>query len=164
MNEELQHYGVPGMKWGVRRDARVLANRRRNKNVKKIKDLYDKGKISKEQKRSDIKKANTNRKTYVKSVNEQLKGVKNETEFRKVKSNIAAQAINEVPHRRLKKGATTVNKVLGAVHTTANVASGIVLTAAAPQFGALYLSSAAINAAVEVGAHALVQLGIDKLT
>lgn len=39
----IYHYGVKGMKWGVRRDFRVLANNRRNKAIKEAKRDYNLG-------------------------------------------------------------------------------------------------------------------------
>ena len=58
MNNELYHYGVPGMKWGVRRDTRIIANHRRNVEVGKLKERYRAGKITKQQYKDLIHKIN----------------------------------------------------------------------------------------------------------
>ena len=75
-DEELLHYGVRGMKWGIRRDVRVLANHRRNQAVKDARNKYHSGKITNEKKRSAIRKANFEKKKYMSDMNETLKKTK----------------------------------------------------------------------------------------
>ena len=61
-NDELQHYGIPGMKWGVRRNIRTLTYHRRNQSIKDARLNYKEGNISRSEKRAEIKKAKRNRK------------------------------------------------------------------------------------------------------
>ena len=164
--EELMHYGVLGMKWGIRRDARVLANRRRNNKVRSIKDDYELGKITKETKKKLIKDANASKKQYNKTTKESLKN-KTKEELTVTKRKLAEQSINEIPHRRLKKGLTTANKLLGTANTAvtaATIPGAVIATAANPAFGAMYIGSAAISTLGTAGAHYIAQIGIDKLT
>lgn len=165
MNDNyLQHYGVKGMKWGIRRDARLLANNRRNIKVKKIKDKYDVGEISSERKKIDIKKANVDKKIYLKNTKETLKSMSNKNEVSDYKYNIAKQAISEVPNRRLKSGAHAVNKILAGI----NIGSEAIATGTAismvPGAAPLYLGSLALSGAVIAGRTYLIDKGIDKLT
>lgn len=170
-NEELYHYGVKGMKWGVRRNTRVLANHRRNVKVRKIKNDYEVGKISKEKKKKLILEANLSKKKYIQDTNERLKNISSETEMRKYKAEVTRQTINEVPHQRLKKGITTANKVLGGMHVANSIATGVVgavgamsVPVAGPALAGVYIGSGVAAAAVETGIHALAQMGIDKLS
>ena len=73
---ELHHYGVKGMKWGVRRDYRVLANHRRNQAVRDAKKDYREGKISKSDRKEAIKKAKNYTKDFKKETKAQFKNAK----------------------------------------------------------------------------------------
>ena len=65
--EYLQHYGVPGMKWGIRRNSRLLANHNRNEKVRTAKLDYKTGKIDKKEKKTIISDANKAKKAEIKS-------------------------------------------------------------------------------------------------
>ena len=56
------------MKWGIRRNSRVLANHRRNDAVRSIKNDYDLGKITKDKKRSLIKAENKKKRAFIKKI------------------------------------------------------------------------------------------------
>ena len=162
-DDELMHYGVLGMKWGVRRNVNVLSNHRRNQAVKRIKNSYEMGKISKDEKRIQIKNENEKKKEYLRKSKTKLKNMKTEQEVMKYKNSIAKQTINEVPHSRLKKGAITVNKILGGLHVGSNAALGVATAATIPGSAPLAFGVYATSALVEAGAHALVQMGINKV-
>ena len=163
-DDELMHYGVLGMKWGVRRNVNVLANHRRNQSVKRIKNSYEIGKISKDEKRSQIKNENAKKKDYINKSKTKLKNMKTKQEVQQYKNNIAKQTISEVPNSRIKKGATTVNKIFAGMHVGSNVAGGIATAAMIPAAAPLALGTYATAALAEIGAHALVQMGINKLS
>lgn len=162
--DELIHYGVPGMKWGVRRNARVLANRRRNVAVTKAKKDYKTGKITKDQKKTSIQNANVKKKSDLTKMKTDIKNVKNREELQKVKQDISIKTIKEVPHSTIKKGATTVNKFLGTYHATTTVATAGIAAAVNPAFAGAMITAGAIGAAAEVGTHYLLQIGIDRVT
>lgn len=160
-SDELQHYGVKGMKWGVRRDVELLANSRRNKAVRKAKNDYERGKITKDQLKSAKKQAKSDKKDYMNKVKKEFES-KSKAEQYKMSTNIKDQAISKVPNRRLKKGVKAVN----AVFTAANIAQATVTSAsllvmapaAAPIIGAS-LAGAAIG---EVGRKYVVDKIVDR--
>lgn len=166
--DELQHYGALGMKWGVRRNTRVLENHRRNSAVRDIKKDYKSGKITRSEKKAAIQSANVNKKNAIRQSKYMLKNFKNRQDARDYRKNIASQTIAEVPHRHLKKGATTVNHLLAGINTAGAGIGALVgataATAVAPGLGTLFIGSAAVSGAAALGAHALVQMGIDKLS
>lgn len=123
--DELMHYGVKGMKWGVRRDVELIANRRRNDTVRKAKNDYEMGKIDKSKYKSLKKQANVDKKSYMNKVKKDFES-KSKADQYKMSTQIKTQAIKNVPHRRLKKGLKLINHV----NTAYNIAS-VGLTAAA---------------------------------
>lgn len=165
---ELYHYGVLGMKWGVRRNARLLANHQRNAKVNDIKKQYRLGVISKEQKRRGIKEANIQKKKDLTSIKLEIKNAKNKKEYNDIKKRIALRTVNEVPHSTIKKGATIANKLIHGASIVGTIATG---TAAASVSAAMYpslvgpvLVSSIASATITRGQQALIQMGIDKLT
>lgn len=175
------HYGVLGMKWGVRRDARLLAQNRRNKAVTKAKDDYELGKTTKSEKKAAIKKAKKDAKNYKKNFKREIKKEKTKEGRNKAEFDIRKQSIKEVPNRRLKKGLTTVNKLMTAATTgtgaaiggfsiagLASVASSGTAASAATIAGATLapyaIPAAAGMAAVGLGRGYVTQKVIDRLS
>ena len=102
-SDELQHYGVKGMKWGVRRDVELLANNRRNAVVRKAKRDYRDGKISSEQKKTAIRKANADKKTYMEKVKRDYENTTSKTKKEKIDNNIRREA-SKIQNRYVIKG------------------------------------------------------------
>ena len=165
-NDELQHYGIPGMKWGVRRNIRTLTYHRRNQSINDARLNYKKGNISRSEKRAEIKKAKHNRKLESKQMLRSVKSAKTREEFKNAKQNISKQAVSEVPLNTVKKGATTVNKLLAGVNTgtTLGLGLGLAATAATGPLAGIALTASVVGASAEVGAHYLIQKGINRIT
>lgn len=138
--DELYHYGVKGMKWGVRRDVELLANHRRNVAVKNAKTKYKEGSITSDQKKAAIKKAKTDRKDYLKKTKESYEGLKTKEQREKASQNIRKQASKEVSSRTLKKGMRAVNDIVTTAQITSTAVSvgiGVMASPAlAPMLGA----------------------------
>lgn len=167
-DSELYHYGVVGMKWGIRRNARVLANNRRNRAAKKINNDYELGKISRSQKKAALNKIDAKKKQSLDNIKTTLKYTKNKRDLEQIRKDISRQTVNEVPSYKLKKGLTTVNSILTGATIAGGTISGIGAAAAAsmavPGLGALALGNAAVSTLASVGVHRLAQLGIDRLS
>lgn len=162
MENEIYHYGVPGMKWGVRRDTRILANHRRNVEVRQLKDKYRSGKMTKEQYSSAVKGADAKKKKYMTDVENQFRNAKNDAERNKLGENISKKTVKEVPNATVKRGVAVANQLFG----TYNIGSTAVTTAglaiANPAFAAAYLGAGAVTVAAEAGYRYVTRKLLDK--
>ena len=165
MDDELKHYGVVDMKWGVRRDARILANSRRNKKVREAIAAYETGKITSEQKRSAIKSANSEKKSSFKQMKRDYRDAKTKDEATEITRKIRNDLQNEVGHVGVKRGAHIVKNVVTGVNTASTVSVGASAVAAMmvnPAFGVLYAGTAAYAAALTAGQYFVMKTVIDK--
>ena len=163
-NDELYHYGVLGMKCGMRRNSRVLANHRRNVAVRSIKNDYDLGKITKNKKRSLIKAENKKKRDFIKKNSDYSKTTKGESDLRKRYNTVAKETQSEVKGARLKKNLRDIN--VGAMgYNLAKIGAATVsLAIGNPTFAGALLVSGAINSAATVGASKLIQYGLNKVS
>lgn len=128
-DNELTHYGVKGMKWGVRRDTELLANRRRNVAVRKAKQDYKDGRITEQQKKQKIASANAYKKDFLKKTKTEFESA-SKSKQEKMSMDLKKQAANEVPNRTIHKGVDIVNKAI----TGYNIGSLAVSAASAAVF------------------------------
>ena len=158
--DELLHYGVKGMKWGVRRDLQALANHRRNVEVSKIKnsDILSKG-----EKKVLIREANVNRKKYLKKVKMDYESNDSELAKRNMVKNIRQQAAAEISSKDLKTGARIANNILTGAQIGANIGATVLATAAVPALGSVALAALAGNTAGAIGRKYLIDMGLDRL-
>lgn len=164
INDELYHYGVPGMKWGVRRDARILTNYHRNAAIRKAKDQYKSGKIDKDTYKKRKQQANLNKKKELSDIENSFRKAKSQREIDSLSKNISKRTLSEVPQASIKRGLHTTNLMLGTYNSTY---IGMVAGAAAianPAFAVTAIGAGAVGIAAEVGAHALARMGIDRLS
>ena len=162
--EYLQHYGVPGMKWGIRRNSRLLANHNRNEKVRTAKLDYKTGKINKKEKKTIISDANKAKKAEIKSGKREIRQTHGYKNIKELKKNLKNMTISEVPHSKVKKGANIVNKMFHASYAASYIGAGTALTLTGG-IGAIPLGVGALGAAASVGEGYLIQRGIlDKLS
>lgn len=145
-NDELCHYGVKGMKWGVRRDARIIGNYRYNKARKRIKDERRLGEIDAAQKKSRIKNAKLERKKFMSDVEDSYRKVKSANDIDRLDKKISKMASREVPNIKVKRGAAFANRVFSGFALGSTALTGLTLTGLTAAVGAT---------AIEVGATAV---------
>lgn len=162
MNKEIYHYGVPGMKWGVRRDTRILANHRRNVEVRQLKDKYRSGDMSKEQYSSAVKGANAKKKKYMSDIENQFRNAKNDAERDKLGENISKKTVKEVPNVTIKRGIAVANQLIGAYNISGTAITTAGLAIANPAFAAAYLGAGAVSVAAEAGYRYVTRKVLDK--
>lgn len=162
MEYELYHYGVPGMKWGVRRDTRILANHRRNTEVERQKERYKSGNITRNQYRLARRKANLGKKKYLSDVENKFRNAKSDDERTKLGEDISNTAVKEVPNIKIKRGLAIVNQVLGtaSIGNAAYTAAGMAVVN--PAFAAAYVGAGVITAAAETGFRYVTRSILDK--
>lgn len=161
-NDELYHHGVLGMKWGIRRNSRVLANHRRNDAVRSIKNDYDLGKITKDKKRSLIKIENKKKLDFIKKDYKYSRTTKDEGALRKRYNAVAKETQSEVKGARLKKDLRAINVGAMGLGVTKIGAATVSLALGNPLLAGAVLTSGAINTAATVGLSKLVQYGLNK--
>ena len=161
---ELYHYGVPGMKWGVRRDARILASSHRNKRIREAKAAYKAGKITKETRDAEIQSAKHDKKKMLNKTKERFVKAKTDVERQRLAIDIRNKTTKEVPHATLKRGAYVVNALFGGVNAVSTGVSAAAMVMINPAFAGVAIASAAVGIAAEAGKRHVIQLGLDKVS
>lgn len=150
-NNELYHYGVKGMKWGVRRDARILANHRYNKAVKRLQTERAYGVISEKQYIDGLNTADKRKKKDLADFENQFRTAKTDVDRKRLGDNISKMAVDEVSDIKIQRGLAVANQLIG----TANIASigytTAAMTAINPAFATAYIGAGAVTAAAEAG-------------
>lgn len=162
MDNELYHYGVPGMKWGIRRDTRILANHRRNVEVKWQKERYKSGSITKEQYRAARYKANAGKKKYMTDIENKFRKAKSDYDREILGEKISQTALREVPNIKLKRGVAAVNQLFGVASVGGIAYTSLTMAAVNPAFAAAYLGAGVVTAAAEVGRRYVNRAILDK--
>lgn len=133
MSEEdaVQHYGVMGMKWGIRRYQKELAWKKRNSAMANVAADKRTGKISKEEAKSrrhvikgELKSDLAKNKAYVKS----LKG-SDKSEVKKIYDTTKEKATREIPYNRLKKASRALTNIPAGISAFHAAAAGTTLAA-----------------------------------
>lgn len=162
VNDELYHYGVPGMKWGVRRDTRILANHRRNTEAGQLKEQYRSGKITKQEYKDSIQKVNLRKKQYISDIENKFRNAKNDSERTKLGENISNTAVKEVPNITVKRGLAVANQILGTASIGSTAYTTVGLAAFNPAFAAAYIGAGVVSAAAEAGFRYVTRSVLDK--
>lgn len=160
--QELYHYGVPGMKWGVRRDTRILANHRRNIEVDQLKEQYRSGRITREQYKDSIRKVNLRKKKYMSDVENKFRNAKDAAERDKLGKDISNAAVKEVPDIKVKRGLAVVNQLFGAANIGNAAYTTLGLAAINPAFAGAYIGAGIVTAAAETGFRYVTRSILDK--
>lgn len=161
-NSELCHYGVKGMKWGVRRDTRILANHRYNKTVRRLENEYAFGMIGSNQYYKGLKDARTVKKETIASVKKRFEEAGSDAERTKMAKDISKMTASEVPNAKIKRGAAMVNQALGVVNVAGVLGTAANAALINPAFAGAYLSAGVVGIAAEAGWRYMTQRYLDE--
>lgn len=162
MNNEIYHYGVPGMKWGVRRDTRILANHRRNVSADQLKEQYRSGKITKQQYKDSIHKVNLRKKQYMRDVENKFRNAKSDNERTRLGEDISNTAVKEVPNITVKRGLAVANQLFGTASIGSTAYTTLGLAVINPAFATAYIGAGVVTAAAETGFRYVTRSLLDK--
>jgi len=163
-NGKLYHHGVKGMKWGVRRDARLLANSRRNKRVRNAREDYKSGKITKDLRDKEIAAAKLDKKKMLAKIKDDFSNAKTAGERERLGREITNKTLKEVPKASLKRGASTVNALFGGLNAASIGLSTYAISFVNPAFAGATIAAGVVGVAAEAGYRYVLQLGLDKVS
>lgn len=169
-DNELYHFGIPGMRWGVRNEHRITAMRKRNEAIKKEENKYLDKKITKDQFKANKKTIKQNAKVDIKTFNKKVgkeHGTKlSETKRQTRKEYLASGGKGGRITQKAVRGSNTVGStinsaigIMGATVGAAALASGV---GAAPA-AAFFAASAGISVGSNVIKHRIVRRVSDAL-
>lgn len=120
----IMHYGVKGMKWGVRKDAQLLAERQYNVEKKDLKQQLKLNKIDRSTYRMKKKRAKYGMLSEKYRTNKFIKENKKDQQALYDKyMELHSKAVKDIPHYKIKSGAKTAGRILGKIGTIAAVSA-----------------------------------------
>lgn len=161
----LQHHGVKGMHWGVRKDYDIVSAHKRNKAIKEVKAKYMNGNVSQEAYKSAKKAAKSEFRNRYKTLKSETSNMSKEERKAHMKK-ISSTRITDIPYSTALKGAHIVSGVItasavikGVSGTLASVSSAALVGYPPVAIGAVALGGIA-GTAIGAGVPRAIRKGV----